>query len=181
MGELRPGDRLVFDFEGSLELAATMFRVAAALEAAGSSRKLRWDKALDAWQGNVGDRMRGFRDDDQTDLQRTVDVLREEAGQWAKLWADSVNETNRVLKAEVEDELRRTRKNSDKGFQWHDFDDPFDGGEKKLPVAPGVSDVPPPSAERFVPSRRPFVRYAIFGDEIEIVGFTHYPPPPGVC
>ena len=58
MGDVQAGARPVFDFDGSLDVAARMYELAATLETMGKTRHDEWRTALDAWEGNVGDHVR---------------------------------------------------------------------------------------------------------------------------
>lgn len=180
MGDVQPGDRPVFDYPGSLELATEMYRMAASLEAAGATRHKEWNEALDVWKGNVGDHFGNLIADDESDLTNTASVLREEAGQWARLWANTVDEANRVLAAEARELLRAHRNKDDEGLQWHDIDDIWDKDEKKrkesfdIPAAPPVETPAPPA---FQPPRNPFALYVLSGDDMIISGFSIQIPP----
>lgn len=180
MGDVQAGARPVFDFDGSLDVAARMYQLAASLETMGKVRHEDWRAALDVWEGNVGDHVRSLIADDEADLNNVAAVLEAEAMQWADLWAQMVDETNRVLAAEAREVLKKHRDDADRGFQWHDLDDPFDSGEKERSASfdvPAAEPVGTPRPDGFGPPRSPFANYRLVGDAMVMAGYQDSPPP----
>lgn len=180
MGDVQPGVRPVFDFVGSLDVAAGMWALGVSLTGDGKSRHDEWDVALEVWKGNVGDLVRSYIEDDKADTENVRTVLEAEAKQWAELWAETVDETNRVLAAEAREELKSHRDAADEGFQWHDLDDPFDKGEKKDDQAfdiPTATAIGTPQNPGFLRPRKPFANYVRQGDEVVIDGYLDAVPP----
>ncbi len=180
MSDVQPGVRPVFDFDGSLDVAASMWSLATSLQAGGKTRHEEWDTALEVWKGNVGDLVRTYIEDDKTDTTNVINVLQAEAKQWAELWAKTVDETNRVLAAEAREVLKAHRDSADEGFQWHDIDDLWDKGEKKDDQAfdiPAAAPIATPQSPSFGRPRKPFANYERQGDEMVLDGYLENVPP----
>ena len=119
-------DRPIFDFEGAIEVARTMYAFVTMTEARAARRGTDRDVALAAWSGPYGEDFRQRAADEDVSLDRALDAIRHDAWGWAETWLQMVNNLNRVVYAEARDAQvvylnhLREREQADDGFGWDD-------------------------------------------------------------
>lgn len=112
-------DRVVFDFDGSLRLARTLYALSVSIEDDASTRAGNFTIATAKWEGAYGVEFVGRRDDEITKESNVVAQLRGEADLWAQAWAgamDQQNKNNRAARVtELAEEKRDDRSLLEKG------------------------------------------------------------------
>src|SRR5699024_934588 len=102
------GERVVFDYEGSLQLARMLWSLADDLRSEAIEREGAAQVALEKWKGRYAGEF-GERNSAETSSRLEVaHQLREDARNWAKAWQaalDQQNKINRIKKVQqVSDE-----------------------------------------------------------------------------
>ena len=140
---------VVFDFEGSLDLARSLWRLADDLEQLLSSRSASASSALTNWAGRYADEFVDRANDEQSTGSMLAQMLRSDAYGWAFAWTQAMDEQNRVLYAREVTRVENDRSTLDRigGF--------FTGHDD-LPSTPRPASVPQPP---YFFSTRTFARY----------------------
>lgn len=138
-----------FDFEGSLDLARSLWRLADDVEQLLSSRSTMASTALTSWTGRFAEQFAERATDEQSIGATLLQMLRTDAHGWAQAWTAAMDEQNRVLYAREKKRVENDRSNLDKlgGF--------FTGHDD-LPSMPRLASVP--QSPYFFPTRS-FARY----------------------
>ena len=139
-----------FDYDGSLDLARRLYRLADQLATLGAERHRWGSHALVDWAGPLGVEFADRADIETADLVRIAGELRAAADGWAQAWAGALNQQNRRLFARACDVVRSRRSTMDKVTG-------FFTGHDDLPPEPFTRPVP--TAPHFIPTGT-FARYA---------------------
>jgi hypothetical protein len=143
MGDPQGGGRVVFDFDGSLELARQLWSLADDIVTEHGLRETDFTTANAKWEGPYGVEFEGRRADERTSKANVVEGLRDDARAWAQAWAaalDQQNKNNRA--AEV------TRVRNDRNLFEVGWDNTFGEDDSDSQVA-AVPDVTVPIPPRF--------------------------------
>jgi hypothetical protein len=138
-----------FDFEGSLDLARSLWRLAEELDQLLASRAAMASTALTGWTGRFGEQFAERANDEQSTGRTLAQMLRADAQGWALAWTRAMDEQNRVLYAR-----EKQRVESDRGLL-----DSLGGaifGHDDLPAMPRPASVPQPP---YFFATRSFARY----------------------
>lgn len=141
---------VAFDFDGSLELARSLWRLADDVGTLLSSRAASATTALTNWAGRYADDFVDRAETEQSTGTTLAQMLRADASGWAQAWAAAMDEQNRILHAR---ESKRIE--DDRGLL--DQIGGFFTGHDDLPSMPEPASVPQPPS--FFPTRS-FVRYS---------------------
>lgn len=138
-----------FDFDGSLALARSLWRLADDLEALAARRSTEAERTLTGFTGAHAVQFATRVVDEVRDLAVAAGEARHAASAWAQAWADAADEQNRRLFAAECDRVRARRDLVDRvtGFL---------GGHHDLPPQPRPLAVPRPPLFRSTGS---FTRY----------------------
>ena len=85
---------VVFDFDGSLALARSLYDVAADLEGVSVGRRALAGSALADWRGVYADEFTGRMDHEQRSGAAVAVQLRAEADGWAEEWRKAMDQEN---------------------------------------------------------------------------------------
>lgn len=109
---------VVFDFPGSLELAAKLVRLADRVEDAATARQGSRDDALSplTFKGPFGRHHRQLADDHDAMIER-AQACRESASDWARAWMNAANDHNDEM---YQDALVRNRRNNEDKLSRHE-------------------------------------------------------------
>ena len=131
-------DDVRFDYDGSLDLARRLYRLADQLDPLGAQRRRWGSHALADWTGPLGVEFAGRIDTEIADLARIAGQLRAGAEGWAQAWAGALNQQNRRLFARACDVVRSRRSTMDKvaGFFTGHDDLPPEPFTRPVPTAP---------------------------------------------
>lgn len=127
-----------FDYDGSLDIARRLWRLADTLDTLESERR-RWAlEALVDWQGRFGTDFANRADSELGDLGRHAAALRGAALGWAHAWANAINQQNRRLHARAVWRAKRDRGIVDRvgGLLFGHDDIPPDPTPRAVPSAP---------------------------------------------
>ena len=139
-----PGD-VAFDFDGSLQLARTLYDLSTWLEGALEERIGAADEASRAWRGPLGDEFRLQTATDDDEARRLASSLHVAAVDWAQAWADAMTEQNRRNRERRITELASERNWAERAVDLVTADDPADH------VAP-ADRVQPPHSPHYIPT-----------------------------
>ena len=109
MGNPWGNERVPFDFEGSLELAKSMWSLANEVEGAAAKRSAAANVAKAKWRGAYGTEFEGRMGDEGSGAKTVAAGLRAEAKGWAKAWKKAMDEQNRRNRADRVAEIRNSR------------------------------------------------------------------------
>jgi len=142
--------KVVFDFDGALQMARKLSRTSAAIAALATTRRGLADTALVDWVGAFG---KDFDLRASTELRNATDIsnaLRFEADEWALQWKNAMDQENANRWARECDRIRDSRSN---------WSSAWGGvfGHDDLPGRPNEADVPS-AANNYLPTRS-FVWY----------------------
>jgi len=143
MGDVRGnGERVPFDFEGSLTLARRLWALASTIEQSASSRATKVEVAQAKWEGPYRTDFDGRATDEATSSSRVVAALREEARGWADAWREAMEEQNRRNRAAKVTEVR-----DDRGWMERNVGDRImgDDSDEEVPQCPTIATPQPPS------------------------------------
>jgi len=112
-----------FDYDGSLDLARRLWRLADTLDTIGAQRRQSAVEAVVQWRGRFGVEFIGRVDAELGELGRHAHDLRGAAVGWAHAWANAINLQNRRL-----DQIG--------GFLFGQDDIPPDPNPRAVPGAP---------------------------------------------
>lgn len=133
---------VVFDFEGSLALARSLWAAADVVEARYSAVKLKADEALVDWHGPLSDRAASEWASYGTVSASLAAELRSDARSWASAWARAMHKQNQDRRGDhIAGEQRQHR------------DDP----DWELPTVPDAASPPAPVPSQFAPTADPQV------------------------
>jgi len=127
-----------FDYDGSLDVARRLWRLADQVEHTAATRRFAADTALVHWAGPLATEFGTRIDTETADLLRIVGELRTTANTWAAAWAHAVNMQNRRLFARACAVVRERRSVKDKiwgGIVGH-HDLPPEPHTRSAPIAP---------------------------------------------
>lgn len=168
-----------FDYGGALALARAFENLASAVEDTHAIRAEARDQAETSWKGDLGDDFETRNEDEDTSCKNVVEALRANAKSWAQVWAQTVDEANRVQRAHAWKKQQHLAKEADEGFQAADLDvlglfTDSDSGldESNLP-RPKLAKVPAPPG--FSKSYAPFARFDVSLDNITL-WYSSSPP-----
>lgn len=132
---------VAFDFEGSLQLARTLWGLAEDLASAHAKRQAAAQNALRDWRGTYGQEFGSRQNDEAASHSHVAAALQEEARGWALAWKLAMDEqSDRLRQREVE------RRRAQRGF-WEQVGDVFVGDDTEQQVAPAAEfSVPQPPA-----------------------------------
>lgn len=133
---------VVFDFEGSLALARSLWAAADAVEARYATVKPKADEALADWHGPLSGRAAGEWSSYGVASTNLAAQLRSDARSWAAAWARAMHKQN---------EYRRGQHVLDEWQQNHD--DP----DWEMPQVPDATTPPVPAPSQFAPTADPQV------------------------
>jgi len=128
---------VVFDFDGSLALARSLWSVADELDGVRATREASAAEALVGWQGVYGDQFVTRVDHEQVSARVVAEQLRGEANGWAEEWRKAIDQVNRDRYAAA---VRSVE--ADRGF-WDDVGG-FFFGHNDLPSEPSPAATPTP-------------------------------------
>lgn len=140
---MKGGARVKFDFEGSLQLARSLWALAAELETSDAGRNTEYETAKAKWQGTYGTEFASRRETERSACTNVVNGLRRDAKAWAKAWAKAMEQQNKNNRAAKVEKLRKERSNMEK------FGDYFVGDDSDDHV-PDVKAVAVPTAPGFL-------------------------------
>jgi len=151
MGD-RAAEDVVFDFEGSMELARRLWRSADELEAVGVWRFGAGERALASWRGRYASEFVDRANDESAGTAAVVSGLRSEAMQWVQAWVSSREEQNRIVRARAVKEERDNRSWSERNLGDHAVGDDSDS---QILFTPCLMSPQPPHFEDPNPVYRP--------------------------
>ena len=146
MGYRGAGGKVVFDFEGSLDLARKLWALADALETEDRGRQGEYEIAKAKFQGAYADQFVGRRDTERSSASTVIESLRVDARGWASAWAKAKYQQNvndRVAKVET---MRQSRS------MWEKFGDAVMGYDDTDDQVPAAQSVPTPVPPSFSPT-----------------------------
>jgi hypothetical protein len=143
MGDPRPGERVVFDFAGALELARQLWSMADDLQEEDGGRTDDADLARLKWEGAYAIEFDGRREDERTSRLNVWVGLRDDARSWAEAWAAALHQQNLNNRAQAVQDERDNR-----GFWEKGWDATLGEDDSESQVAP-VPDVPVPQPPSF--------------------------------
>ncbi len=103
------GGRVVFDFDGSLELARQLWSLADDIQSEHSLREADYDTAIAKWEGPYATEFAGRRSDERSSKTNVVSGLRADARAWASAWRDALDQQNKNNRAAKVTEIRDNR------------------------------------------------------------------------
>jgi hypothetical protein len=134
---------VVFDFDGSLELARRLWAFADEVAGHMSARAGLAETAGSQWLGPFGEDFVSRRIGEEMSAQSVIETLRSDALGWAIAWKDAMDEQNRRLHFRHVDDLKNDRNWLEKGGDgiaslWGGgFEDPPTPPPVDVPAAPG--------------------------------------------
>lgn len=131
---------VVFDYEGSLQLARRLWTFADAVESARSVRESDAEGPLKSWLGPLVADFTARMDNESTSLSSAANALRSEATAWGAMWQSAVNEQQRINHARECKRIEEDRSGAAKFFGGL-------FGHNDLPPAP--DPVPTPTGPGF--------------------------------
>ena len=146
MGYQGAGGTVVFDFEGSLDLARALWRLADEVESQDRAREGEFETAKKKWRGAYGDQFVVRRDEERTSVRTVIEGLRTDARSWAKAWADAKFQQRKNDRVAEIEEIRANR-----GFVERTYDTITRHDDSEDQVAPAVP-VSPPQPPTFTPT-----------------------------
>lgn len=141
MGYRGAGGKVVFDFDGSLELARLLWALADALEAEDSGRQTDYETAMARFKGAYADQFVSRRDTETTSRSTVVEGLRADAKNWAKAWANAKYQQNKNDRVAAVEKIRADRSNMEK---FYDLVRGNDDSDDQVPPAKSVTTPSPP-------------------------------------
>lgn len=141
MGGPHGGDRVVFDFEGSLELARQLWSLAEDIVTEHGLRETDFTTANAKWEGPYGVEFEGRRADERTSKVNVVEGLRDDARAWAQAWAAALDQQNKNNRAAEVTRIRDSRNFIEVGW-----DNTFgeDDSDSQVPAVPSIEVPSPP-------------------------------------
>jgi hypothetical protein len=145
---LKGGDRVAFDFDGSLEVARLLWALADQTEQGGRNRTTASHTARTGWEGKYGDDFDARIGDEETSTANVASRLREEAKGWATAWKKAMDEQNKRNRAAKVTEVRNKR-----SWMERNIGDRFWGDDSEDQVA-AANTVSTPKPPLFAPTAR---------------------------
>jgi len=136
------GGRVVFDFDGSLELARLLWSLADDIQNEHTLREADYETAIAKWEGPYATEFAGRRADERTSKTNVVSGLRADARAWAQAWAAALDQQNKNNRAAKVTEVR-----NDRGLLERGWDATFgeDDSDSKVDPVPEIAVPLPPS------------------------------------
>jgi hypothetical protein len=142
MGDIDPGGKVDFDFDGSLELAEKLWALAEELEREDRGRQRQGETALDKWRGPYATQFGQRRATEEASAQNVVAGLRADARAWAAAWVDAMEQQNKNNRAAKVDQVREDRNLIEKGWDKYGFGE--DDSESEVDAAERPEQPRPP-------------------------------------
>jgi len=136
---------VVFDLDGALQLARTLYNLSIWLEGALNDRSGAADEASRAWRGPQRDQFRLQAAADDDEARRLAASLHGASIDWAQAWADAMTEQNRRSRERRGAELAVERSWAEHALDVVSGHDPAD----RLPMA---EQVPRPHSPDYLPT-----------------------------
>lgn len=179
-GKLRAGERPAFGYDGALELARMLYDTATTLTTSAKRRAKPRDEALAKWKGVEGDNFGDRASNEDESATNVVSDLKSNGDSWASLWAETVDEQNRVLQAEAweryKDDVKRRKAEQESNLDKIGTFLGLRGEDTALDDIPMPDPVPVPRGPAFVEQRSKFAHYHFDGDNVRIT-YRDNPPP----
>lgn len=103
------GERIVFDFEGSLQLARMLWSLADDLRSEAAERERNATVASERWRGRYAD---DFGERMSTETSNRLEIaaqLRDDARNWAKAWQTALDQQNKINRINKVEEVSDSR------------------------------------------------------------------------
>lgn len=145
------GGRVQFDFDGSLQLARQLWKLADDLLTEDGKRETDYDTAVAKWEGAYGEEFVGRRSDERTSKWRVWSELRSDARLWAQSWAGAMDQQNKNNRAARVNELEEEKRNN-RSWAERNIGDRFvgdDSREQAESEVPEPAPVPVPTPPSF--------------------------------
>lgn len=147
MGDIDPGGKVDFDFEGSLELAEKLWALADELEREDRGRQRQAETALARWSGPYATQFAQRRSTEEASALNVINGLRADAEAWAVAWVDAMEQQNKNNRAAAVQQHRDDRNWFHKQWDEHGF------GEDDAESQVGAAERPPtPRDPSFAPT-----------------------------
>lgn len=117
MGDPRPGERVVFDFDGALALARQLWALAIEVRTEDNGRAGDAEQARAKWLGTYATQFDGRRDTERSSRINVAAGLRNDARAWAQAWAAALDQQNKNNRAAEVQRVRDDRNIFEKGWE----------------------------------------------------------------
>lgn len=136
------------DLADILRHCRAMIDVADDVEAVVRVRAEDAERALRSWRGPKAEHFRTRQQAEALTARQCLDLLRNEADEWARVWAETVNEENRRRHQAAVDAVRARRGLGEQ------FVDLFVGDDSELHIAEVEPVAVPSAGQRYAPTGR---------------------------
>lgn len=143
MGDIDPGGKVDFDFDGSLALARMLWDLADELEREHRGRQRQGEVALAKWRGPYARQFAQRQATEEASASNVVAGLQADAEAWAAAWVEAMYQQNKNNRAAKVDQVRDDRGLIEKGWDEYGFGE--DDSESKVAAAERPPTPQPPS------------------------------------
>lgn len=116
MADIEPGGKVDFDFDGSLELARSLWALAEDLEREDGGRERQSETALAKWKGPYATQFTQRCSTERASAANVVDGLQRDARAWADAWVEAMHQQNKNNRAAEVERVRDDRGLLEKGW-----------------------------------------------------------------
>lgn len=150
MSDIDPGGRVDFDFDGSLELARTLWTLAEDLEQEDSGRATQSETALARWEGPYATQFAQRCATERASATNVAAGLRQDAEAWAAAWVEAMHQQNKNNRAAEVQRVRDDRGLLEKGWDatFGEDDSESQVGEVQRPATPRPPHFSPTATEQ---------------------------------